>query len=154
MKHVFIVITCLHLVWGMICFAQSNSTAFRGGIGVQISTPIIGVSALYKIVPEFGVEGILGFVSTLKFYGVKGNYYFNPEKSISPYVFGMLGNANYTILGETESILTFGIGGGAEYRSNNWGLSTDIGYGSFKFTKIDISVSSILVGVGLHYYCF
>ena len=156
MKRIIIPSTLMGIlfIFGSICLPQSKDNSNQFGVGVQVSTPIIGLSAIYKVTPAIGVQGILGFISTMKFYGVRGNYYFDSGSQYKPYVFAMLGSASYKILDESESIFTYGIGGGAEYISNNWGLSADIGYGSFKFDKINISVSSVIVGAGIHYYVF
>lgn len=131
---------------------QKNSERF--GIGIQTSAPIIGLSAIYKVTPSVGIQGLLGFISTMKYYGIKGNYYLDAGSAYTPYVFVMGGSASYTILDQSESIFAFGVGGGMEYVTDHWGFSAELGYGSFNFTAIDANVSSIIAGVGIHYYLF
>lgn len=139
------------LLTSVIC-AQSHKKQPRIGIGAQLSLPIIGLSGIYKVTPQIGAQGILGFVSALKFYGVKGNYYFKTSTIYKPYIFGMLGSATYTLGSSTDPIVAFGLGGGVEYIMNNLGYAVEVGYGAFDFESLDTSVSSFIVGVGFHYY--
>ncbi|MCZ7601647.1 MAG: porin family protein [Melioribacteraceae bacterium] len=140
------------IVFSSTVFAQRQKKHDQIGVGVQLSLPIIGLSGIYKVTPQIGVQGIIGLVSALKFYGVKGNYYFKTRMIYKPYVFGMFGSATYTLGNSSDSVGAYGLGGGVEYISNNIGYGVEFGYGSFDFESLDTSVSSFIVGVGLHYY--
>ena len=149
----------------MAQFSDDELEKGKVGIGLQVSYPIAGASAIVDMNKKLGIQGIFGLNSGLKSIGGRLLYFMTNKSRSCTYAYGMLGSFRYTSYlifsdyeKKTESILGYGIGIGMEYSRQSWmaGLpiwvNMEIGYGNIKFKEVDFDMAEIMVGVGLHYY--
>ena len=173
MKNKLILLTTLFLLFTInVLTAQDGNRKI--GVGIQSSFPIygIGISAKIRLADKFMVQAIISPFGRLSdggnpinFYGARGIYRFrDAKKKVAPYAFagaGMIqaneshGHSGILISSKTVYLPTYGLGAGIEFFPkfmDNFGGSIELGYGSIRLDLLDMSIQTVITGIGLHYY--
>jgi len=165
-------ILCGILLISVPLFAQEGEGKIgkRFGIGMHAGYPVLyGISGKFYIAPKIGIQAIgsyfsIGDYSTTLIEG-RGIYRFTADKKVNPYA--GVGIGSWISKGEeldwetweykevTEITPTFEFFGGIEY-SWPWlpELISDIEIGFFmvNFKEVDLSLTGIGFGAGVHYF--
>ena len=163
-KQFSLLVVALLLLLSNIAFAEEKGTKF--GIGLQASFPGYGISGIVDVTDKVSIQGILDFIGDLKMYAGRGIYRFTKKPFWNAYGYGAIGAWSYPykvlesgkLVKKTETVLGFGAGVGIEY---NWQAlarelpplwwNVEVGLGIVKFEKAVYDVSTITLGLGVHY---
>jgi len=150
--------------------AQSNDEPLpKVGLGVQFSFPAWGLSGKLNLNERVTAQGVFGLIGDLRMYGGRVLYHFNRREQSTVYAFGSLGGFSYkglrfrdsddpfdwTLEETTETVIGMGAGLGAEYFFSGLpeiGWNLEVGFTHVDFKEVDYNFSSIMIGVGSHYY--
>lgn len=157
-------------VVGILLFissVQAQDIKRKIGVGFQYSLPTFGLSVKYGITESSVVQatiapfgfGASGANVSINSYGARYIHRF-PGSSrtatvLDPYLFagGGLIRIKYSSsdYGDSQNMFSYSAGGGLELIIvNSLGFSAEIGYGRVSFTGL--SVNTIVIGAGVHYY--
>ncbi len=142
-----------------VAMAQEDNHG-KFGVGGQVTFPTIGMSFIVNTESPFSIQAILGVFGDLKTYSGRLLFRIPATESAVPYAYGLFGAwsfRDYTdgLKKKTEIVPAYGFGLGLEYFKSegpNIGYSTEIGYGSIKFRKLDYDIDAIMYGAGIHFY--
>lgn len=161
------------IVFAVCILLFSNASAQDGnrnlGFGLQSSFPTYGLSAKIGISDRVLAQAIIApfasakskdFGYSVNYFGARGIYRLSdPDASVVPFAFAGAGvirsSMNFMGTKSTTNYLGWSLGAGLEFFPgflDNLGVSAELGYGSMNVNSVGVSVSSISLGVGLHYF--
>ncbi len=148
--------------------AQQDATEteierFRYGVGFQGTFPASGISGMMRITDDIQIQAIAGIFSGIRTFSGRGLYTFQEDRYWDLYGYGMIGAWSYrgwttSLNRRTETVLGLGAGAGFQYDWRAfvpdfppiaWNFELGLIYADF--SEVNYSLSTIMIGAGVHY---